>query len=78
MRHAIVDLVGKAQLVTNRPLVMSSEDFSFMLEKVPGAYLNVGNGGGFSPHHPCYVFNDAAIPYGGGLYASLVELGLPE
>ena len=41
--------------------VMGSEDFSFMLEKVPGAYLNVGNGEeGFSPHHPGYKFDDAS------------------
>ncbi len=57
---------------------MGSEDFAFMLEKVPGAYLNVGNGEGFSPHHPGYVSNDSAIPHGAGLYARLVELGLPE
>jgi hippurate hydrolase len=56
---------------------MASEDFSFMMEKVPGAYLNLGNGDGFSPHHPGYMFNDDAIPYGAGLYARLIELGLP-
>jgi len=78
VRHAVTDLVGAAQLVTDKPPVMGSEDFAFMLERVPGAYLNVGNGEGFSPHHPGYMFNDAAIPYGAGLYARLVELGLPE
>ena len=52
---------------------MGSEDFAFMMEKVPGAYLNVGNGPGFSPHHPEYAFEDAAIPFGAGLYARLVE-----
>jgi len=76
-RHAITDLVGDARLVTNKPPVMGSEDISFMLERVPGAYLNVGNGDGFSPHHPGYTFNDAALPYGAGLYARLVELSLP-
>jgi len=75
---AVTDLVGAAKLATGKPPVMGSEDFSFMLEQVPGAYLNVGNGEGFSPHHPGYMFNDAAIPYGAGLYARLVELGLPE
>ena len=72
------DLVGGAQLITDKPPVMGSEDFSFMLEQVPGAYLNLGNGPGFSPHHPGYMFNDAAIPFGAGLYARLVELGLPK
>ena len=77
VKAAVVDLVGEAKLATDRPPVMGSEDFSFMLEKVPGAYLNVGNGPGFSPHHPGYAFDDAAIPYGAGLYARLIELGMP-
>ena len=75
---AVRDLVGDAQLITTKPPVMGSEDFSFMLEQVPGAYLNVGNGPGFSPHHPGYAFNDEAIPFGAGLYARLVEKGLPK
>ncbi len=75
---AVRDLVGDAQLITDKPPVMGSEDFSFMLEQVPGAYLNLGNGPGFSPHHPGYMFNDAAIPFGAGLYARLVEMGLPK
>jgi amidohydrolase len=62
-----------APLHTDKPPVMGSEDFAFMMEKVPGAYLNVGNGPGFSPHHPGYAFEDAAIPYGAGLYAQIVE-----
>ncbi len=75
---AVRDLVGEANLVTSKPPVMGSEDFAFMLEQVPGAYLNVGNGPGFSPHHPKYMFNDEAIPFGAGLYARLVEMGLPK
>ncbi len=75
---AVRDLVGDAKLVTGKPPVMGSEDFAFMLEQVPGAYLNVGNGPGFSPHHPEYMFNDEAIPFGAGLYARLVERGLPK
>ena len=70
-------LVGDANLYTDKPPVMGSEDFAFMLEKVPGAYLNVGNGPGFAPHHPEYAFNDEAIPYGAALYARLVEAALP-
>ena len=73
VKAAVIDLVGEAKLDTTKPPVMGSEDFSFMLERVPGAYLNVGNGPGFAPHHPEYAFNDAAIPYGAGLYARLVE-----
>lgn len=74
---AVTDLVGAENLATNKAPVMGSEDFSFMLEKVPGAYLNVGNGDGFAPHHPGYMFHDDAIPYGAGLYARVVELALP-
>ena len=70
-------LVGEDHLETNKPPVMGSEDFAFMLEQVPGAYLNVGNGPGFSPHHPGYAFNDEAIPYGAGMYAGIVEAALP-
>jgi len=74
--EAAVNALG-APLFTDKPPVMGSEDFAFMLEQVPGAYLNIGNGPGFSPHHPEYAFEDAAIPYGAGLYAKLVEMGLP-
>jgi amidohydrolase len=74
---AAVESLG-APLFTDKPPVMGSEDFAFMMEKVPGAYLNVGNGPGFFPHHPEYAFDDAAIPYGAGLYAQVVELALAK
>ena len=73
--EAAVNALG-APLFTDKPPVMGSEDFAFMMEKVPGAYLNLGNGPGFSPHHPGYAFEDAAIPYGAGLYAQVVEMAL--
>ena len=60
---------------------MASEDFSFMLEAVPGAYINIGNGdqeGSCGVHNPGYDFNDAAIPYGAALFAELVERKLPQ
>ena len=77
VKRAAAALVGEERLVTDKPPVMGSEDFAFMLEKVPGAYFNVGNGPGFAPHHPGYAFNDAAIPYGAGMFAQLVEQELP-
>ena len=71
---AASDLVGDENVKRDFPPGMGSEDFSFMMEKVPGAYIQLGNGvDGFSPHHPGYAFNDAAIPYGAALYARLVE-----
>ncbi|MBV9561625.1 MAG: amidohydrolase [Bradyrhizobium sp.] len=73
VRKAAVSLVGADRFASDKPPVMGSEDFAFMLEKVPGAYFNVGNGPGFAPHHPGYMFNDDAIPYGAGMFAQIVE-----
>ncbi|GAA0485362.1 M20 aminoacylase family protein [Tatumella punctata] len=43
---------------------LTSEDFSFMLQEKPGAYVWLGSGPGYPLHHPCFDFNDQAIPYG--------------
>jgi amidohydrolase len=52
----------------------ASEDFSFMLEKVPGAYIHLGNGEDIPQVHTVtYDFNDGAIPYGSALFARIVE-----
>ena len=75
---AAADLVGEAAVDRHKGPTMGSEDFAFMLQKVPGAYILVGNGEGFNPHHPRYNFNDEAIPFGAGLYARLVERTLPK
>ncbi len=60
------------------PAVMGGEDFAFMLEKVPGAYAMIGNGDSAEVHHPKFDFNDAAIPYGAGLLAAVVERQAPR
>ncbi len=73
---AAADLVGADKVGRDQPPGMGSEDFSFMMEKVPGAYIHVGNGDGPTPHNPRYAFNDEAIPYGAALYARMVERGL--
>jgi hippurate hydrolase len=76
---AAAGLVGEAKVERNKPPANASEDFSFMLEKVPGAYINLGNGEDSAPvHNPAYNFNDAAIPYGVALFASIVERKLPK
>ena len=76
---AAAGLVGEAKVNRNKPPANASEDFSFMLEKVPGAYINLGNGEDSAPvHNPAYNFNDAAIPYGVALFASIVERKLPK
>ncbi|VDC30162.1 M20 aminoacylase family protein [Pseudogemmobacter humi] len=56
---------------------MGSEDFSYMLEARPGAYLFLGIGPGAGLHHPAYDFNDEAAPYGASFFARLVERAQP-
>ncbi|WP_238369248.1 M20 aminoacylase family protein [Heliomarina baculiformis] len=58
-------------------LVMGGEDFAFMLEERPGAYILVGNGDSASVHHPEYNFNDEAIPAGCSWWAEIVENRMP-
>jgi amidohydrolase len=57
--------------------VMGSEDFSFMLNRVPGCYIFLGNGDTAPVHHPAYDFNDEAIPYGVAFWADLARRALP-
>jgi amidohydrolase len=57
--------------------VMGGEDFSFMLEARPGAFIFVGNGGSAGLHHPAYDFNDETIPTGVAYWARLVETAMP-
>jgi amidohydrolase len=72
-------LVGEANVERNGPAVMGSEDFSFMLEACPGAYINIGNGRDSAPvHNALYNFNDEIIPDGAGVLATLVEMKLPR
>jgi hippurate hydrolase len=73
------ELVGEANVERNPPLIMASEDFSFMLEQVPGCYLNIGNGTGDSGcevHNPAYDFNDRALPLGAAFFVRAVETKL--
>ena len=72
-------LVGAERVQRDPPLIMASEDFSFMLEKVPGCYLNIGNDSGETScevHNPGYDFNDAALPFGTAFFVRLVETRL--
>ena len=75
------ELVGEENMDRNGPLIMGSEDFSFMLDRCPGAYINIGNGGGHSDsevHHPSYDFNDDILALGSSYYARLVERKLSK
>ena len=75
MADAAADIVGETMVERDAEPNMGSEDFSFMLEKVPGAYINLGIGDTANLHNSGYAFNDAAIPYGSALLATLVERG---
>ena len=55
------------------PPIMAGEDFSYMLNARPGAYIMIGNGEGATVHHPEYDFDDAAIPAGCSWFAQVVE-----
>jgi hippurate hydrolase len=70
------EIVGVEHVDREPPLIMASEDFSFMLEKVPGCYINIGSGEGEprrEVHNPGYDFNDRALPLGVSFFARLVE-----
>ncbi|MGH6923734.1 MAG: M20 aminoacylase family protein [Propylenella sp.] len=71
------DVAGAANVDPNHLPVMGGEDFSFMLEARPGAFIFVGNGDTAGLHHPAYDFNDAAISYGASYWARLVETLMP-
>ncbi|MCC7081252.1 MAG: amidohydrolase [Burkholderiales bacterium] len=73
------EVVGSENVVRDPALIMASEDFSFMLEKVPGCYFNIGNGAGEGAcevHNPGYDFNDEALPVGATVFARIVETRL--
>ena len=66
------------QIVDNGPMLTGSEDFAFMLERVPGCYLFIGNGAGQEPgacmvHNPAYDFNDHNIAIGAQYWVALVN-----
>ena len=70
------EVVGGERVDTNVAPVMGAEDFSFMLEERPGAFIFVGNGDGAGLHHPAYDFNDEVIPIGTSYWVKLVEVAL--
>jgi amidohydrolase len=69
-------LAGAANVDPNTPPVMGGEDFSYMLEARPGAFIFIGNGDTAYLHHPEYDFNDDVIPHGVSYWVSLAETAL--
>ena len=68
-----VEIVGENRVRTDIRPEMGAEDFSYMLEARPGAYLFLGQGIGPSCHHPKFDFNDEVAPIGASFFARLVE-----
>ena len=64
-------------VITDTPPIMAAEDFAFMLNACPGAYIMLGNGDGAMVHHPEYQFDDDAIPAGASWFVELVEQRMP-
>ena len=75
-REVAVELVGAEQVTLQGPPLTGSEDFAFMLERVPGSYVLIGNGvgeGGCMVHNPGYDFNDRNIAIGSAYWVLLAE-----
>jgi len=70
-------VAGAGKVNASTPAVMGGEDFAFMLEARPGAFVFVGNGDTASLHHPEYDFNDDCIPHGCSYWVQLVEQSMP-
>lgn len=70
------EVVGDTKVDTNVNPVMGAEDFSFMLNARPGAFIFVGNGDSAGLHHPAYDFNDGIIPVGSSYWVRLAEKAL--
>lgn len=68
---------GDENVIDDCPPVMGAEDFAYMLEERPGAYLSIGQGEGASLHHPAYDFNDELSPIGASYFVKLVETAQP-
>lgn len=67
---------GAANVAIDMEPVMGAEDFAYMLEARPGAFIFMGNGDSAGLHHPAYNFNDDAIVYGSSYWVKLVETSL--
>ncbi|WP_316160483.1 M20 aminoacylase family protein [Bradyrhizobium sp. SZCCHNRI20481] len=71
------DVVGAERVVDNAPPLMGAEDFAFMLQARPGAFVFLGMGDGKDCHHPAYRFNDNILGHGASYWVRLVEKTMP-
>ncbi len=70
-------VAGVGRVTRDMPATLGGEDFAFMLNEVPGAMINIGNGPSAGLHHPAYDFNDEAIAWGCSYWCELVRQRLP-
>jgi amidohydrolase len=70
------EIAGADNVDTDVPPTMGGEDFSFMLQERPGAFIFAGNGDTAMLHHPAYDFNDELIPVGCSYWVKLVETAM--
>jgi hippurate hydrolase len=70
------EIAGGDKVDIDLPPVMGAEDFSYMLQERPGAFIFVGNGDSAGLHHPAYDFNDEIIPVGTSYWVRLAETAL--
>jgi hippurate hydrolase len=70
------EISGADKVDIDVPPVMGAEDFSFMLQERPGAFIFIGNGDSAGLHHPAYDFNDETIPIGTSYWVRLAETAL--
>jgi hippurate hydrolase len=71
------EVAGSTHVDAAAPPVLGGEDFSYMLEARPGAFIFIGNGDTAGLHNPAYDFNDEIIPLGCSYWARLVETAMP-
>ncbi|GGB37854.1 amidohydrolase [Roseibium aquae] len=76
-RSIAEEIAGQERVRTDINPMMGGEDFSYMLEERPGAFIFAGNGQSAGLHHPEYDFNDDLIPVGSSYWVRLIEKGLP-
>ncbi len=72
------DIAGKDKVNIDTPAVMGGEDFSYILEARPGAFIFIGNGDTAGLHNPAYDFNDEIIPHGVSYWVKLAEGALAK
>ncbi len=70
------EVAGAGKVDRDMEPLMAGEDFSYMLEARPGAFIFIGNGDSAGLHHPAYDFNDEAIPHGVSYWVRLAETAL--